>query len=69
MRMNEKEIPERLLFTEIGNNRKRGRPKTRWIDNVTDDFARMGIRNWRRKTQKREIWRKIFENSEALLGL
>ena len=44
-----------LVFTEIGKNRKRGRPKTRWIDNVTDDLARMGIRNWRRKTKEREI--------------
>ena len=32
MMMNEKEIPKRLLLTEVGNNRKLGRSKIRWID-------------------------------------
>ncbi len=35
--------------------RKRGRPKTRWKDDIEQHAGSF----WRRKTQKRELWRNL----------
>jgi hypothetical protein len=39
------------------------------LDNVTDDLARAGVRNLRRRTQDRELWRKTTEEAKTHLGL
>lgn len=69
MRMSDGEMPRKLLFGELCGKRRQGRPKLRWLDDVTDDLAGMGIRSWRRKTQERETWRKIVEDAKAHFGL
>ena len=38
-----------------------GKPKLRWSDSVEEDFKKMGVRNWRRKSQDLEQWRAILE--------
>jgi (p)ppGpp synthase/HD superfamily hydrolase len=44
-------------------------PRLRWLDSVTDDLARAGVRNWRRRTQDRALWRKTIEEAKVYLGL
>jgi hypothetical protein len=39
------------------------------LDDVTDDLARPGVRNWRRRTQYRELWWKTIEEAKAHFGL
>ena len=61
MRMDEKELPEKILWTNPGGNRGRGRPKSRWIDGVEEDTSQLSCRNWRVEAQDRGRWRHLFE--------
>ena len=69
MRMSERDIPKRLTFSETWGHRRQGRPELRWLDGVTDDLTKTGVRNWRRKAQDRDTWRKIVEKAKAHLEL
>jgi hypothetical protein len=51
MRMGEDGMPKKILLEEPGGYRKVGRPTLRWLDDVTDDMAKAGVRNWRRRTR------------------
>jgi hypothetical protein len=41
--------------------RNRGRPKLGWCDELEEDVARVGCRNWRLSAQSREEWRKLIK--------
>ncbi|GFW20052.1 hypothetical protein TNCV_867581 [Trichonephila clavipes] len=48
-------------------SRTRGRPPTRWIDDVENDFKTLNIKNWQRVAAYRWIWRKrAVEAAETL---
>jgi hypothetical protein len=49
--------------------RRIGKPKIRWMDGVTDDLRRMGIRRWTEKVRNREQWRLTVEKTKAHQGL
>jgi hypothetical protein len=36
--------PKKALEWKPGERRKRGKPRTRWIDDVEDDLRNMGIK-------------------------
>jgi hypothetical protein len=48
MRMDKSDLAKKVLCTKPGGtgDRKRGRPKLRWCDEL-EDVARVGCRNWR----------------------
>jgi hypothetical protein len=69
MRMGEDGMPKKILFEEPGGYRKVERPRLRWLDIVTDDLARAGVRNWKRITQDRELWQKTIEEAKTHVGL
>ncbi|KAK4882770.1 hypothetical protein RN001_003028 [Aquatica leii] len=51
-------------------NRKRGKPKIRWIDDVVDDLKTLEIKNWKVKCHNRTEWSRIAEeakNSKKLI--
>ena len=54
MRINDRDIPKRLLFSETWGHRREGRPKLSWLDGLADDLTKIGVRNWRRKAQDRD---------------
>jgi hypothetical protein len=35
------------MYGKLYATRRRGRPKTRWLDDVSTDLRRMGINEWR----------------------
>jgi hypothetical protein len=61
-----REIPTRIRRKTC---RKRGKPRTRWIENVEDDLKKMGIKRWRLTTDDRREWRGISEVARVVQEL
>jgi hypothetical protein len=45
--MQDTAIPRKMLYGKLYATRHRGRPKTRWLDDVFTDLRKMGIKEWR----------------------
>jgi hypothetical protein len=61
--------PKKALEGKPGGTRKRGKPHTRWIDNVEDDFRKVGIKRWRLRTADRREWRGMCDVATVLQEL
>jgi len=59
---------KRVLLSEPGGKRLRGRPRLRWEDGVEEDVARPGCRNWKVAALNREGWRKLLKEAKAHPG-
>jgi len=69
VRMDDNELPRKILWTNPGGQRGSGRPKSRWIDGVQEDTRKLGCRNWRAGGQERGRWRQLFEETKDYPGL
>ncbi|KAJ4432373.1 hypothetical protein ANN_20992 [Periplaneta americana] len=69
MRMDASEPCKRIILTNPGDKRRRGRPHLRWIDGVEEDLVRMGYRNWRTVAQDRDRWQRLLREARAHNGL
>lgn len=58
-RMDEERIPKRIMLARMEGNRRQGRPRNRWIDEVKKDLQQMRIRNWKSTAKDRDEWRRI----------
>jgi transcription termination factor 2 len=58
-RMEETRIPKRVLYTNLGITRLRGRPRNRWQDEVREDERIVGGEEWQEKVHDREEWKKL----------
>jgi hypothetical protein len=67
--MDETAMPKRVLKRKLYAKRSIGRPRLRWVDDVTDDPRRMGMRSWTEKARHRDQWRLIVEEAKAHPGL
>jgi hypothetical protein len=67
--MEESAMPKKMLKGKLFHGRRRGLPRTRWLDDVMGDIAVMGINRWRQMTRKKEDWRLTVENAKAHTGL
>ena len=63
------DLSRRVLLSEPGGKRPRGRPRLRWEVGVEEDVARLGCRNWKIVALNREGWRKLLKEAEAHPGL
>jgi hypothetical protein len=51
------------------DRRSRGRPKTRWKDDVEADLRAMKITNWKTSIEDKLAWKKIVEQAKTHPGL
>jgi hypothetical protein len=53
------------MYGKLYATRRRGRPKTRWLDDVSTDLRKIGINEWRDRARHRESWRRILMEAKA----
>jgi hypothetical protein len=56
------------MYGKLYATRRRGRPKMRWLDDVSTDLRKMGINEWRDRARDREAWRRIVKGAKAHPG-
>jgi hypothetical protein len=69
MRLNGNDPARKVLMSQPGGCRPRGRPKLRWKDHVAGDATTAGCRNWKRTAHNCEDWRKLLQEAKAHPGL
>jgi hypothetical protein len=67
--MQDTAIPKKMLYGKLYATRRRGRPKTKWLDDVSTDLRKMGISEWIDRARNREAWRRIVMEAKAHPGL
>jgi hypothetical protein len=68
-RMQDTTIPKKMLYGKLYATRRRGRPRMRWLDDVSMNLRKMGVSRWRDRTRNREAWRHIVEEAKAHISL
>jgi hypothetical protein len=69
MRLNDNDPARKVLMSQPGGRRPKGRPKLSWEDQVAEDAVRAGGRNWKTSAHNREDWRKLLKEAKAHPGL
>lgn len=57
------------LTSNPSGQRRRGRPRVRWADEVDNDARALGVNDWRQLSQDRDGWRKTLESAKTHHGL
>jgi hypothetical protein len=69
VRMQDNLSCKKITLDKPEGRRRVGRPILRWMDGVTKDAERLGVRNWRIKARDRDGWRRLLELAKTLHGL
>jgi hypothetical protein len=67
--MQDTAIPKKMFYGKLYATRRRGRPKIRWLGDVSMDLRKMGLNEWKDRARNREAWRHIVEEAKAHPGL
>jgi hypothetical protein len=57
------------MYGKLYATRQRGRPKMRWLVDVSTDLRKMGIKEWRVTARDQEAWRRIVKEAKTHPGL
>jgi hypothetical protein len=67
-RMDGKRTPKRILESNFIGKRPVDKPRKRWINAVEiDSKAVLKVRNWKRESQDRQVWRRHLKKAKARL--
>ena len=66
--MQDTEIPKKM-YGKLYAARRRGRPRMRWLDDVSMELRKMGVNEWRDRARNREASRHVVEEAKAHPGL
>lgn len=69
MRMEADDPTRKALLDKPVGQRRRGRPRMRFLDNIDADLNGIGVRAWRRRALDRDDWKQILEEAKAHEGL
>jgi hypothetical protein len=71
MRMEESDPAKKVICTKPGGNgdRRGGRTKLRWCDELEEDIAWAWCRKWRINVRARQEWRKVIERARHHSGM
>ena len=58
-RMSEERMLKMILNAKIDSERRRGRARKRWIDDLKNDLRNLSIRNWKGKARNRNEWKAV----------
>jgi len=62
-RMEGNRIHKRILYMNLGTMRLRGRPRSRWQDEVREDGRKAGRKGWQEKVHNRKEWKKLLRTA------
>ena len=65
-RMSEERMPKMILNVKIDSERRKGRPRKRWVDDLESDLRSLGIRNWKVKVRNRNEWKAVVRETKVL---
>jgi hypothetical protein len=68
-RMDEEALPRRIMCVTPGGQRKMGRPKAHWREEVGKDAKMLVIRSWWSTAMNREEWRQLLSEVRTLTEL
>ena len=68
-RMQDIAIPKKMMYGKLYATRRRGRPKMRWLDDVSTDLRKMEINERRDRARDREAWRRNVKETKTHPGL
>ncbi|XP_039291968.1 uncharacterized protein LOC120353207 [Nilaparvata lugens] len=68
-RMEHCRLPHKLLESKMIGTHRRGRPRRRWLEDVTADLRVLGIRGWENVAERRDDWRRIVQEAKVYIGL
>jgi hypothetical protein len=66
--MQDTAIPKKM-YGKLYATRRRGRPKMRWLDDMSMDLRKMGLKEWKDRARNGEAWKHIVEEAKAHPGL
>jgi hypothetical protein len=64
--MEENRISKRVLYMNLESTRPRGRPRSRWQGEVSEDGRIVGGEEWQEKVYNREEWKKLLRTTRNL---
>jgi len=64
--MEENRIPKRELFTNLETTRLRGKPRSRWQDEMREDGRVVGGEGWQEQVHNKEEWKKLLRTARNL---